>query len=108
MWIFLLLGGINYLANGNQNIPFFEALVATFNSRSCYLMFGSPLSDPRCREYILYCAFMAFVLTLIQVHQFFVYCVNCLSLQLYCAHLCCGKKIMIRKNKHKYEPYSCW
>lgn len=65
-WIFLMLGGLNYLSNGNDNIPFFESLVATFNSRECYLTFGAPLTDPRCREYILYCAFMSFVLTVIQ------------------------------------------
>jgi len=65
-WIFLILGGLNYLSNGPENIPFFESLVASFNSRECYLDFGSPLTDPRCREYILYCAFMSLILTVIQ------------------------------------------
>jgi len=65
-WIFLLLGGLNYLSNGSDNIPFFESLVSSFNSRECYLIFGSPLSDPRCREYILYCAFMSLMITVIQ------------------------------------------
>jgi len=65
-WIFLLLGGLNFLSNGEDNMPFFESLVSSFNSRDCYLLFGSPLTDPRCREYILYCAFMSFVLCVIQ------------------------------------------
>jgi len=65
-WIFLLLGGQNFLANGNENIPFFENLVESFNTRQCYLDFGSPLNDPRCREYILYCAVIAFLITMFQ------------------------------------------
>jgi len=65
-WIFLLLGGINFLANGQSNNPFFENLMESFNTRECYLVFGSPLSDPRCREYLLYCGVVTFLITMIQ------------------------------------------
>jgi len=65
-WIFLLLGGLNFLANGADNIPFFESLMESFNSRECYLVFGSSLSDPRCREYLLYCGVVVFLIAMSQ------------------------------------------
>jgi len=65
-WLFLLLGGLNFLSNGNNNIPFFESLVSSFNTRECFLLFGSPLDDPRCKEYLLYCAVVTYVITVIQ------------------------------------------
>jgi len=66
MWLFLVYAGVDTISNGSESMPFFESLMASFNSRECYWLLGTPLSDPRCREYILYCGVMSYMITAIQ------------------------------------------